>query len=117
MITRSGTNQFHGSVYDFVRDQIFDANNWFNDRYDVPLPHLKRNNYGVTIGGPIIKNKTFFFFDYDGFRSNSLGSSQAGVPSAAMRTGDFGEVCAAQGGAFDSTGRCSVDAGQIWDPY
>ncbi|MGA8154415.1 MAG: TonB-dependent receptor [Terriglobales bacterium] len=117
MITRSGTNQFHGSVYDFVRDQIFDANNWFNDRYDVPIPHLRRNNYGLTIGGPIIKNKTFFFFDYDGLRSSSLGSSQAGVPSVAMRAGNFGEVCAAQGGSFDQTGRCSVDAGQIWDPY
>src|SRR3954468_16139099 len=101
MITRSGTNSFHGSAYDFLRDQAFDANNWFNNHFGVPIPHLRRNNYGATIGGPIVKNKTFFFFDYDGFRQASLGNAQAGVPSDAMRTGDFGEFCAAQGGTFD----------------
>jgi hypothetical protein len=117
MITRSGSNSFHGSAYDFVRDQIFDANNWFNNHYGVPIPHLRRNNYGFTIGGPVIKNKTFFFFDYDGNRSSSLGSAQAGVPSDAMRGGDFGEFCGAQGGTFDGTGLCSVAQGQLWDPY
>jgi len=117
MITRSGTNKFHGSVYDFVRDQSLDSNNWFNDHYGVPIPALRRNNYGGTIGGPIIKNKTFFFFDYDGFRQNGLGTAQAGVPSDAMRAGDFGEVCAANGGTFNSAGLCSAGAGQLWDPY
>lgn len=117
LITRSGTNSFHGSGYDFVRDQSLDSNNWFNNHYGVPIPQLRRNNYGGTFGGPLIKNKTFFFFDYDGLRANTLGSSQAGVPSAAMRTGDFGEVCTSQGGTFDTNGLCSVPAGQIWDPY
>jgi len=117
MITRSGTNSFHGSAYDFLRDQAFDANNWFNNHFGVPIPHLRRNNYGATIGGPIVKNKTFFFFDYDGFRQASLGNAQAGVPSDAMRTGDFGEFCAAQGGTFDGAGQCSVAQGQLWDPY
>ena len=117
MITRSGTNKFHGSAYDFVRDQIFDANNWFNDHYGNPIAPLRRNNYGFTIGGPIIKNKTFFFFDYDGLRQTTQGSAQAGVPTDLMRTGDFGEVCSQQGGTFDNTGLCSVQAGQIWDPY
>jgi len=117
MVTRSGTNQFHGSVYDFLRDQIFDANDWFLHAAGQPKPHVHRNNYGLTIGGPIIKNKTFFFFDYDGLRSGNLGTAKAGVPSDAMRTGDFGEVCGQQGGTFDSTGRCNVDQGQMWDPY
>ncbi len=117
MVTRSGTNKFHGSAYDFIRDQITDANSWFNDYYGQPIAPLRRNNYGVTIGGPIIKNKTFFFFDYDGFRETTQASGTAGVPSIAERTGDFGEVCGAQGGTFDSTGMCSVAAGQIWDPY
>jgi hypothetical protein len=143
MITRSGTNAFHGGVYNFSRDQFTDANNWFNDRYGIPIPHVRRNDYGVTIGGPIIKNKTFFFFDYEGTRSASLGTAQAGVPSDAMRAGDFGAVCPANGntdnngnyhpGAWDSTvgsanyGMCVqaddptmttlVGAGQIWDPY
>ena len=117
MITRSGSNAFHGSAYDFIRNTMTDANNFFNNAYGVPIPPVHRNNYGGTIGGPIIKNKTFFFFDWDGTRSSSMNTYQAGVPSAAERTGDFGEVCSANGGSFDSTGLCSVAAGQIWDPY
>jgi hypothetical protein len=117
MITRSGTNSFHGSGYDFIRNKITDANNWFNNEFGVPIAPVHRNNYGGTVGGPIIKNKTFFFFDWDGTRSSNLGTYQAGVPSAAERTGDFGEVCGANGGTFDSAGLCSVNAGQIYDPY
>ena len=117
MITRSGTNQFHGSGYDFFRNASLDANNWFNNRAGNPIGPFSRNNFGATVGGPIIKNKTFFFFDYDGLRSAGLSTANAGVPTDAMRNGDFGEVCAAQGGSFDSTGLCSAAAGQIWDPY
>jgi hypothetical protein len=117
MITRSGTNAFHGSGYDFLRNQITDANNWFNNENGVPLPPVHRNNYGGTIGGPIIKNKTFFFFDWDGTRATSLSTYQAGVPSAAERSGDFGELCAANGGTFNSAGLCSTIAGQLYDPY
>lgn len=117
VLTRSGTNSFHGSAYDFVRNTITDANNWFNDRYDVPIPPVHRHNYGGTIGGPIWKNKTFFFFDWDGTRASNMGTYQAGVPSTAERAGNFGEVCGSYGGAFDSSGLCSVAAGQIWDPY
>jgi hypothetical protein len=117
MITRSGTNSFHGSGYDFIRNKITDANNWFNNEDGTPLPAVHRNNYGGTVGGPIIKNKTFFFFDFDGTRSSGLGTNQAGVPSAAERNGDFGELCAANGGTFSAAGLCSVIAGQLYDPY
>jgi len=117
MITRSGGNAFHGSGYDYLRNQITDANNWFANDNGIPIPPVHRNNFGGTVGGPIIKNKTFFFFDYDGTRASSLGTYQAGVPSAAERTGNFGELCAANGGTFDSTGLCSTIAGQIYDPY
>ncbi len=123
MLTRSGTNKFHGSVYDFVRDQSLDANSWFNDYYaattGVPQPKgaLRRNNYGGTIGGPIIKGKTFFFFDYDATRQTGQSSSAAGVPTDAMRSGDFGQLCSEWQGTFDSNGLCSVPQGQIWDPY
>jgi hypothetical protein len=117
MITRSGTNKFHGSAYEFFRDDSLDANNWFANRAGEPIPALRRNNYGFTIGGPIIKSKTFFFFDYDRLRSSRLSTASGAVPTDLMRAGNFGEVCAAQGGSFDSTGLCSVAAGQIWDPY
>jgi len=117
MVTRSGSNQFHGSAYDFIRNTLTDANNWFNDQSGIPLPPVHRNNFGGTIGGPIIRNRTLFFFDYDGTRQTSAGTYQAGVPSDSERSGDFGELCADQGGTFDSTGMCSVAAGQLWDPY
>ena len=117
MITRSGTNKFHGSAYDFVRDAVLDSNNWFANHFGQPIPPLRRNNYGFTVGGPIRKNKTFFFFDYDALRATTQSTNQAGVPSDLMRAGDFGEVCSQQGGTFDGTGRCSVDQGQLWDPY
>jgi hypothetical protein len=119
MVTRSGGNSFHGSAYDFIRNTIGDANDWFSDRATpvVPIPPVHRHNFGGTIGGPVFKNKTFFFFDYEGVRSSDAVTHSAGVPSAAMRTGDFGEICAANGGSFDSSGMCSATAGQIWDPY
>ena len=117
MITRSGTNNFHGSGYDFFRDASMDANNWFSNRAGQAISSFHRNNFGFTIGGPIIKNKTFFFFDYDGLRSSGLSTASGAVPTDSMRAGDFGEVCAAQGGEFDSNGLCNVAAGQIWDPY
>jgi hypothetical protein len=117
MITRSGSNKFHGSGYEFFRDASLDANEWFANRAGNPIPPLRRNNYGFTIGGPIIKNKTFFFFDYDYSRTTGQSTATAGVPSDAMKAGDFGELCAIQGGTFDSGGQCSAPAGQIWDPY
>ncbi len=117
VIGRSGTNKFHGSVYEFFRDASLDANDWFANRAGNPIPPLRRHNYGGTIGGPIIKNKTFFFFDYDGLRQTGLSTATGAVPSDAMRAGDFGEVCAAQGGTFNNNGQCSAAAGQIWDPY
>ena len=117
MVTRSGSNQFHGSLYEFFRNQKLDANNWFNNQSGVPIAALRNNNFGGTVGGPIKKDKTFFFFDYDGTRSRTATTDQFGVPSAAERTGNFGELCGYSGGSFDSAGRCSSPDGQLWDPY
>ncbi len=117
MVTRSGTNQFHGSAYEFFRNQKLDANDWFNNQGGVPIAPLRNNNFGGTVGGPIKKDKLFFFFDYDGTRSRTGSTHQFGVPSAAERTGNFGELCGYSGGSFDSAGRCSSDDGQLWDPY
>jgi len=123
MVTRSGSNTFHGSVYDFIRNTITDANDWFNNRAGQPIPPVHRHDFGVTVGGPIIKNKTFFFFDYEGVRSSDLSTHSGGVPSALERTGDFGEICTTQGGSFNSGGLCTdgsgnvLNAGQLWDPY
>src|ERR1700734_834052 len=123
MVTRSGSNSFHGSAYDFVRNTITDANDWFNDRSGIPIPPVHRHDFGATFGGPIWKNKTFFFFDYEGLRSSNMQTYRAGVPSAAERTGNFSELCGAQGGSFNASGICTdssgnqLNAGQLWDPY
>jgi hypothetical protein len=96
MVTKSGTNAFHGTVYWFLRNRVFDANDFFSNRQGIPLGALKRHQAGGTLGGPVIipgvyngKDKTFFFFDYEGFREN-VGSPQTfTVPTALERTGDF----------------------------
>jgi hypothetical protein len=117
MVTRSGSNEFHGSGYEYLRNQKLDANRFFDNAAGNPLPGLRRNNFGGTVGGPIKKNKTFFFFDYDGTREVTQSSGATAVPTATERTGNFGELCGYNGGSFDANGRCSADAGQLWDPY
>jgi hypothetical protein len=67
IVTKSGTNQFHGIAFDYLRNDIFDARNWF-DTPPTPKPPLRQNDFGGTLGGPIIKDKTFFFFSYEGLR-------------------------------------------------
>jgi hypothetical protein len=87
VLTRSGTNDFHGSLFEYWRDGILNANNWNSV---LPTPPLRRNQFGGTIGGPIRKDKTFFFFSYQGLRQlSSLFFTGATVPTAAERTGDF----------------------------
>lgn len=117
VIMRSGTNQLHGSVYEFFRHQALDANNWFNNRNGIAIPALRYNDFGFTLGGPIRKNKLFFFGDYEGSRTRTLGAFAAGVPSVAERNGDFSELCADNGGTFNAQGMCSNSNGQLWDPY
>jgi hypothetical protein len=117
VVTKSGTNQFHGSLYEFLQNSALNANNWYNNLAGVKISPRKQNQFGGTVGGPIRKDKTFFFFDYEGTRTRSKGTTRAGVPSLAERGGDFSEVCTRVGGTFDSAGKCSAASGQLWDPY
>jgi Carboxypeptidase regulatory-like domain/TonB-dependent Receptor Plug Domain/TonB dependent receptor len=83
-ITRSGSNEFHGSAYEFLRNSALDARNYFDG---ATIPPFKRNQFGGTIGGPIVKDKVFFFFDYEGLREN-LGVTNVDLaPSANARMG------------------------------
>ena len=79
VVTKSGTNSFHGTAYDYLRNNYFDANSFFNNQQGLAVPVLKRNQFGGTIGGPIIKNKLFFFFSYEGQRQSSFDISQGRV--------------------------------------
>jgi outer membrane receptor protein involved in Fe transport len=84
-ITRQGGNQFHGSAYDYLRNNVFDARGYFD-----PLsgePSFRRNQFGGTIGGPIVKDKTFFFFNYEGFRQAQGVSTTSTVLSPNAKTG------------------------------
>jgi hypothetical protein len=83
-ITRSGTNLFHGSAYEFLRNSALDARNFFDAG---KIPPFKRNQFGGALGGPIIKNRTFFFADYEGIRQSKGISVLATVPSQNARNG------------------------------
>lgn len=96
VITKSGTSQYHGTVYDFLRNSYLDSNSWFADHNHVPLTAFQRNQFGFTLGGPLSipklyngKEKTFFFFSYEGLRQRSQSSTTTTVPTMAMRNGDF----------------------------
>ncbi len=82
IITQSGTNQLHGSVYEFIRNSAFDAPNYFDQS---SVPPYQRNQFGAALGGPIQKNKTFLFGNYEGFRQNLHQTSAAFVPDLASR--------------------------------
>lgn len=92
--TKSGTNRFHGDVWDYIQNGIFDANTWFNKYGGVPRGVFNQNQFGGTLGGPIIRNHTFFFAAYQQLLSNQQETVYATVPTAAMKTGDFSSVLA-----------------------
>jgi hypothetical protein len=87
---KTGTNQFHGTVFEFVRNDDFDANNYFSNRKGLPRTPFHQNQFGGVIGGPIRHDRIFFFGDYQGQRQSiQSGSSISSVPTAAMVSGDF----------------------------
>jgi len=88
VVTRSGSNAVHGSLFEFVRNSVFDAKNFF-DSAGAPIPPFRQNQFGASFGGPVVKNKTFFFLSYEGERIRKSLTQTASVPTAAMRGGDF----------------------------
>ncbi len=93
LLTRSGTDQLHGTAFDYLRNNFFDANDWFNDHYGVPIPALRQNDFGATLGGPIFiprvydgHKKSFFFFSYEGLRlAQPQAASAQLVPDQFLR--------------------------------
>lgn len=88
---KSGTNQFHGDVWEFLRNSALDANGFFQNEFGTPRGNFVQNQYGATIGGPIIKNKTFFFGDFQIFSSRKATLIQSTVPTPLMKQGNFTE--------------------------
>ena len=90
IITKSGGNAFHGSGFEFFRNDRFDARNFFAT--SIPKPKLSQNQYGGSLGGPLIRNKTFFFADFERFDVTQGVTAVVTVPTAKMRAGDFSEL-------------------------
>ncbi len=89
IITRSGTNQIHGALWEFFRNDIFDATNFFA----ATTEPLKQNQFGASLGGPVRKDRTFLFGFYEGFRNHQGETQSSTVPSVAERSGDFSASC------------------------
>jgi len=85
VVTRSGTNQFHGTLFNYFRNDALDANDWFANLKGLRKPPLRQNNFGGVLGGPMFKNRTFFFSSYEGLRLTSPQFSIVNVPSRAAR--------------------------------
>ncbi len=114
--TKSGANDVHGSAFEFLRNANLDAKNFF-DSSTKPIPPFKRNQFGATLGGPVVipkvldgRNKLFFFFDYEGLRERKALTQTATVPSAAWQAGDFSGQSAT---IYDPDTRVVNSSGQL----
>ena len=90
--TKSGTNVFHGSAYEFIRNKVLNANDFFANKDGIARPAFTQNQFGANVGGPVFKDKLFFFSSYEGFRQRKGSILQTWVPTAAERNGDFSQV-------------------------
>ncbi len=126
LIYKSGTNELHGSLYEFLRNSVLDANNFFANRNGVPLASFKRNQFGGSIGGPVVlpgydgHNKTFFFASYEGLRERAGANLLSTVPTEAMRRGDFSQFRDAAGQPiliFDPVTTRAAGSGFVRDAF
>src|SRR3984893_41559 len=85
ILTRSGTNQLHGTAFDYLRNDVLDANDWFANSKRLPKPQERQNDFGGTFAGPILKDKTFFFFSYEGLRLRLPQTTLTTVPDLSVR--------------------------------
>lgn len=120
VVLKSGANQFHGSVFEFLRNSAFDAKNYF-DSANQPIAPFKQNQFGGTFGGPIRKDKTFFFVDYQGTRIRQSQTFISVVPSPAEIGGNFSDLLTGDPTTFfhpcpDGSGP-AFDPGTIFDPF
>src|ERR1700681_3538633 len=113
VVTKSGSNGFHGDAYEFYRNSNADARYFFNNGAQ---PNFTRNQFGGTIGGPIRKNKTYFFAYYEGLRQATPATFVGTMPTSAQRTGDFSAFLGGPTGQVDALGR-PILSGSIYNPF
>lgn len=111
VVTRAGTNSFHGSAYEFFRNDVLAANNFFNNRDQIKRPALRWNDFGFTLGGPIVKNKTFFFYSQEWRRIITYTTFNSGqLPTQAELSGTLPiTVCT----SYDASGNCATRGNTI----
>lgn len=118
-VLKSGANRFYGSAWEYLRNDLFDANDWFLNNANKPKPPFKRNQFGVTIGGPIWHNKLFFFADYQGTRVSQGQAFVSSVPTALERSSgytNYTDLLTNQTGTqTDNLGR-TTRIGTVFDP-
>lgn len=120
--TKSGTNQFHGLAYEYVRNNYFDSNDFFSDRHGLTKPKYNQNQFGGNLGGPLMKNRLFFFFDYEGTRIKQGVLRTATVPLPNERIGDFSPATGAAVGItyptiYDPTTCTTAFSGSNCQPF
>lgn len=111
VVTRSGSNEFHGSAYEFFRNDVLAANNFFNNRSGIARPPLRWNDFGFTVGGPIVKNNTFFFYSQEWRRVITYNTFTSGqLPTQAEIGGTLPvTVCT----SYDTSGNCATTGTSI----
>ncbi len=92
VVTRSGSNDFHGNLFEYFRNEVLDSNDWFANRLGLPKAKLRQNDFGGTLGGPIVKNRMFFFASYEGQRLRLPETGISTVPSQATRQAASADV-------------------------
>ena len=100
IVSKGGTNEFHGNLFEFLRNDNLNANDFFSNKAGRPLGSLTYNQFGGTIGGPIKRDKLFFFFNYDAFRERRLSQSTLTSPTALERAGDYSQTLNRTGGVI-----------------
>jgi len=97
VVYKSGANQLHGSVYEFLRNSVLDANNFFANRLNQPLASFKRSQFGGMLAGPVLQDKLFYMVSFEGLRQRSFSSATTTVPTDLERRGDFSQTLASNG--------------------
>ncbi|MFN7925079.1 MAG: carboxypeptidase-like regulatory domain-containing protein [Bryobacteraceae bacterium] len=100
VVTKGGTNEFHGNLYNFFRNDKLNANAFFSNKAGAARPVFRFNQYGLTAGGPVVKNKVFWFFNFEGLRQRTPRAYRFTVPTALQRSGDFSQTFNAAGAPF-----------------
>src|SRR6266699_4537925 len=122
MSTKSGTNTWHGTGYEYLRNKVFNANEYFHKNSEIngtpptsnQPPPFTQNQFGAAIGGPVLKNKTYAFFSYEGFRLRTGTPFNTTVPTLSERQGDFSDLCLT---GFNTSGVCNDGGGTVHQIY